>query len=119
MDTPYDTQRGHWWIAYTEEGKPIGFAGIVRSISWYNCGYLCRAGVVYGYTGKGLQKRLINVRLRQAKKLNWEWAITDTTNNPASSNSLINQGFKLYEPTKPWAFKHSLYWRKRLNAVQR
>ena len=116
-DKLYDTGSGHWWIAYAEENKPVGFAGIVRSFSWYDCGYLCRAGVIDGYTGKGLQKRLIRVRLRQAKKLGWQWAITDTTNNPASSNSLIHQGFKLYEPTKPWAYKHSLYWRKRLNAV--
>jgi GNAT superfamily N-acetyltransferase len=118
MDTPYKPDRGHWWIAYDEQNKPVAFAGLVRSISWYDCGYLCRAGVLYNNTGKGLQKRLISARLRQAKKLGWKWAITDTTDNPASSNSLINQGFKLYEPTKPWAYKHSLYWRKKLNAVQ-
>jgi GNAT superfamily N-acetyltransferase len=118
MDAPYKPETGHWWIAYDENDKPVGFAGLVRSISWYDCGYLCRAGVLYGYTGKGLQKRLINARLRQARKLGWKWAITDTTDNPASSNSLINQGFKIYEPTRPWAYKHSLYWRKRIDAVQ-
>jgi hypothetical protein len=118
-DTPHAVDVGHWWIAYDEADKPVAFAGIVRSISWYDCGYLCRAGVMDGYTGHGLQHRLIKVRLAQAKKLNWVWAITDTTNNPASSNSLINAGFKLYKPTKPWAYRHSLYWRKRINAVQR
>jgi GNAT superfamily N-acetyltransferase len=118
VDTPYDTSKGHWWIAYTEEGKPVGFAGLVRSLSWYDCGYLCRAGVLYEFRGKGIQKRMVKVRIAKAKKLGWNWAITDTTANPPSSNSLINQGFKLYEPTKPWAYKHSLYWRKRLDAVQ-
>jgi GNAT superfamily N-acetyltransferase len=118
-DTPYETDCGHWWIAFDETNKPVGFAGLVRSSTWYNCGYLCRAGVITDYRGKGLQKRLVRVRLAKAKKLGWDWAITDTTANPPSSNSLINQGFKLYEPTKPWAYKHSLYWRKKLNAVQR
>ena len=116
-DAPHDVTVGHWWIAYDEEKKPVGFAGIVRSISWYDCGYLCRAGVMDGYTGHGLQKKLINVRIRQARKLNWKWAITDTTNNPASANSLINAGFKIYKPTKPWSFRNAIYWRKRLDAV--
>jgi GNAT superfamily N-acetyltransferase len=113
-DTPHAVDVGHWWVAYDEEGKPVGFAGMVRSISWYDCGYLCRAGVLDSHTGHGLQKRLINTRIAQAKKLNWKWAITDTTNNPPSANSLINAGFKLYNPTKPWAYRHSLYWRKKL-----
>jgi GNAT superfamily N-acetyltransferase len=122
-DTPYDTTSGHWWVAYTETDIPIGFAGLVRSHSWYDCGYLCRAGVLEAYTGHGVQRKLIDVRERKARKLNWNWLITDTTANPASSNSLINAGFKLYEPTVPWAFKHSLYWRKNISrtpyAVQR
>lgn len=113
-DTPHAVDVGHWWIAYDEDKKPVGFAGMVRSISWYDCGYLCRAGVMDGYTGHGLQKRLINVRLTKAKKLNWKWAITDTTNNPPSANSLINAGFKIYKPTKPWSFRNAIYWRKRI-----
>ena len=86
-DTPYQTDRGHWWVAYAECGKPVGFAGLVRSTRWTDTGYLCRAGVLDGFTGHGLQKRLIKVRQAQARKLNWNWLITDTTNNPPSSNS--------------------------------
>ena len=119
-DTPYKTDRGHWWIAYAEDGKPVGFAGIVRSTRWTDTGYLCRAGVLDGFTGHGLQKRLIDARLRQAKKLGWNWCITDTTDNPASSNSLISCGFKLYTPSNPWSFKNALYWKYKVNqdAVQ-
>jgi len=113
-DKPYDVSRGHWWIAYTEEGKPVAFAGLVRSSAWVDCGYLCRAGVMREFRGKGLQKRLVQVREQQAKKLNWNWLITDTYRNPASSNSLISCGFKLYDPTVPWSFKYALYWRKKI-----
>ena len=114
-DVPYDTTRGHWWIAYAECGKPVGFAGLVRSMNWNDTGYFCRAGVMDGFTGNGLQLRLIKVRLSQAKKLNWNWCITDTTDNPASANSLINAGFKMYTPSSPWSFKNACYWKYKVN----
>ncbi|CAB4121310.1 NAT_SF domain containing protein [uncultured Caudovirales phage] len=113
-DTPMSCKYGHWWIAYTESGKPIGFAGLMRSATWTNAGYLCRAGVLDGYTGHGLQKRLIQARVRKAKALGWHWVITDTTQNPPSSNSLINCGFKIYKPRNPWSYKDSIYWRFKL-----
>lgn len=123
-DKPCPVDHGHWWIAYTETDIPVGFAGLVRSSRWWDTGYLCRAGVVPNYTGNGIQKKLIRVRVLKAKKLNWNWLITDTTANPASSNSLISEGFKLYEPSMPWAYKYSLYWRLNISkdvthAVQR
>ena len=120
-DNIYKPDRGHWWIAYAADGKPVAFAGLVRSIKWTDTGYLCRAGVMDGFTGHGIQLRLIKARLAQAKKLGWNWCITDTTNNPASSNSLINAGFKLYTPGQPWSYKNALYWKRKLqpDAVQR
>ena len=120
-DTPYQTDRGHWWVAYAECGKPVGFAGLVRSTRWTDTGYLCRAGVLDGFTGHGLQKRLIKVRQMQARKLNWNWLITDTTNNPPSSNSLISCGFRVYSPGNPWSFKNAIYWKYKVqpDAIQR
>jgi GNAT superfamily N-acetyltransferase len=112
-DQPLDTNFGSWWIA-SQDGRDIGFAGLVRSVSWIDCGYLCRAGVVPTHRGQGLQKKFIRVRIRQAKALGWKWLISDTTENPASANSLISCGFKMFEPSKPWGFKNSLYWRKKL-----
>ena len=119
-DNIYKPDRGHWWIAYTEDGKPVAFAGLVRSIKWTDTGYLCRAGVMDGYTGHGLQKRLIRVRQAQARKLGWNWLITDTTANPASSNSLINAGFKIYTPANKWSFRNAIYWKYKVDpdAVQ-
>ena len=120
-DSPYKPDRGHWWVAYAECGKPVAFAGLVRSLKWSDTGYLCRAGVMDGFTGHGLQKRLISARIKQARKLGWNWLITDTTNNPASSNSLINAGFKIYRPGQPWSWRHSIYWKYKVNpdAIQR
>ena len=121
QDEVYEPDRGHWWIAYAPCGKPVAFAGLVRSTRWTDTGYLCRAGVMDGFTGNGLQLRLIKARLRKAKELGWAWCITDTTDNPASSNSLINAGFKLYTPANPWGFARALYWKRKIDpdAVQR
>lgn len=112
-DLPVDTDFGCWWIA-CENGRDIGFAGLVRTVSWIDCGYLCRAGVVPSHRGKGIQKKFIHVRIRQAKALGWKWLVTDTTDNPASANSLIACGFKMFEPSRPWGFENTLYWRRKL-----
>jgi GNAT superfamily N-acetyltransferase len=116
-DSLFDISTGYWWIVYDENMLPIGFAGMVRSYRWNDCGYLCRAGIIEEHRGHGIQKKLLKIREKQAKKLGWNWLITDTTDNPASSNSLINCGFKLYAPQKPWGYTQTLYWRKRINAV--
>ena len=115
-DEPYDVSVGHWWIAYDGD-KPIGFAGLVRSSSWYDCGYLCRAGVLSAYRGVGVQKKLIAVRVRKAKRLGFKWVISDTRDNNASANSLISQGFRMFTPTKPWGYNDTDYWRRRVDAV--
>jgi GNAT superfamily N-acetyltransferase len=112
-DTPSDVSVGHWWVAYFD-GNPIGFCGLVRSSRWSNAGYLCRAGVLHKYTGKGIQKKLIQVRIRQAKKLGWQWVISDTYGNPASTNNLISCGFKMYIPTRKYGADGTCYWRKKL-----
>lgn len=113
-DQPYKTNTGWWWIAYGDANEPIGFGGIVPSSRWSDCGYLCRAGIVESARGKGIQKRLIRIRVRQALQNGWNWVITDTFENPASANSLIACGFKMFEPTNPWGAKGTLYWRLKL-----
>jgi len=49
-----------------------------------------------------------------AKEKGMNWLVTDTNDNPASGNSLIACGFKLFEPTVPWAAKGAIYWRMKL-----
>jgi GNAT superfamily N-acetyltransferase len=76
--------------------------------------YLCRAGVLPAHRGQGLQKRLIRARIQVAKEKGMNWLVTDTNDNPASGNSLIACGFKLFEPTVPWAANGAIYWRMKL-----
>jgi len=113
-DNPYDTNYGFWWAATDTSGRDVAFAGLVYSSRWSDCGYLCRSGVVPSSRGQGIQKKLIRVRIRQAKAVGMSWLITDTYNNPASSNSLISCGFKLFDPSVPWGAAGTLYWRLKL-----
>jgi predicted acetyltransferase len=112
-DKPYDTTAGYWWIAI-KNGVDIGFAGLVYSSRWTDCCNLIRAGVVPDHRGQGLQKKFIRVRIRQAKALKMNWIVTSTYDNPASANSLIACGFKMFDPSVPWMTAHTSYWRLKL-----
>ena len=112
-DKFYEPNHGYWWIS-TENGVDCGFAGLVYSSVWSDCGYLIRCGVLPAYRGCGLQKKFIRIRIRQAKALGLNWLITTTYDNPASSNSLISCGFKLFNPSNPWMARGTLYWRLKL-----
>lgn len=115
---PYDeifpSIEGWWFVAFEKRLGAVGFSGMVLSSQFTDCVYLCRAGVLPYHRGRGLQKRLIQARLNKARKMGMNWAVTDTYDNPASSNSLISAGFKLYDPSRPWGMEGALYWRKKL-----
>lgn len=113
LDRPADVGVGAWWLAYDDD-EAIAFAGMYPSVQWDDTVYLVRSGVLRGHRGQGLQKRLIAVRLRAARRDGKRWAVTETAGNPASSNSLIACGFKLFEPSKPWGLKNAVYFRKQL-----
>ena len=117
-----DLPRGSWWLVYpesdwfpkAEQNNPIAFCGLTITHGDCNTGYLKRAGVLKAYRGQGLQRKLITVRERKARKLGLTLMLTDTTDNPPSANSLIRAGYKIFEPAYRWAFKHSIHWRKAL-----
>lgn len=115
-----DLPRGYWWLVYhpqpgyMEDHHPIGFCGLTHALATEGSGYLKRAGVLKAYRGHGLQRKLITVREKKARKLGLTTMLTDTTDNPPSANSLIAAGYKIFEPAYRWAFKHSIYWRKTL-----
>ena len=112
-DVPHDVKDGLWWIV--EDGDhPVGFAGLVASRRYMGVGYLCRSGILHDYRGRGLQKRLIRVRIAKARRMGWQWLISDTFENPPSANSLIKCGFQTFTPADPWGFKGAIYWRKSL-----
>ena len=107
------TTEQYWWMVY-EEKEPIAFACMQPSIRWDNTVYFSRCGVIYKYRGNGIQKCLITERINKAKRLGFEWAITDTTDNIPSSNSLISCGFKMFEPSIKWASENSIYWKYKI-----
>ncbi len=108
-DEPYPTTDARWWLAL-DAGKPLGFAG-AKFWPPDRCVFLCRAGVIPEARGKGLQRRLIDVRLRWATSVKARGAYTYTTpDNLPSANSLIHCGFKLFEPSYAWAGSDVLYW---------
>jgi GNAT superfamily N-acetyltransferase len=106
-------QGGDWWAVFFED-VPVGFASLRPSSQWQNTGYLSRAGILDGHRGHGLQRRFIKVRERWARRLGYDWLVTDTWQNHASANNLASCGFRMYTPSTPWAAKGTLYWRKKV-----
>lgn len=104
---------GAWWLAYHDDDA-VAFAGVVPSTHARNSGYFCRVGVLQRHRGQGLQLRLMRAVEARGRRLGWNSIVSDTTNNPASANNFIEAGYRLYEPEAPWAWSHTLYWRKRL-----
>jgi GNAT superfamily N-acetyltransferase len=112
-DEPVFPENGVWWIG-KHNNQNTCFALIQPSSQWEDTAYLARAGVLEAWRGHGLQRRLIRVREAWAKKAGYRWMISDTTDNVPSSNNLMRCGYKLIEPSAPWANDISLYWTKRL-----
>lgn len=104
---------GAWWIAYVGD-EEAGYCGVKQSSTGKSYAYLVRAGVLQKFRGCGLQKQMIRRRLTYARSRDWTSAVTDTHDNPASANSLIACGFRLYNPEVKWAYDTSLYWKKLL-----
>lgn len=109
-DEPYEKAGSVWWIVY--DGKtPVGYAGIKRWGS--TMAFLCRAGVLKEYRGRGLHARLLRVREAWAKRLGLKTLITYTAPfNLQSANNLIRSGFILYTPEENWGVENALYFWK-------
>jgi hypothetical protein len=105
--------QGRWWLAW-HKLVPVGFAGVVPSTRAENAGYFSRVGVLGSHRGNSLQLRLMRAIEARARDIGWNWVVSDTTDNVASANNLIRAGYRLYQPKHPWAWPHTLYWRKPL-----
>jgi hypothetical protein len=77
-----------------------------------NAGYLCRVGVLGRHSGRQLQLRLMRAMEARARLNGWCSIISDTTDNLHSANNFIRAGYRLFSPRHPWAWPHTLYWRK-------
>ena len=104
---------GHWWFALCD-GLPIAFAGLIPSTYVTNAGYFCRVGVLREHWGQALQFRLMRALEVRARGNGWSSIVSDTTANIASANNFIRARYQLYQPDTPWAWPHTLYWRKLL-----
>jgi GNAT superfamily N-acetyltransferase len=109
--TPFEW--GNWWIVF-QDHLPVAFAGLVSSTHATNAGYCCRVGVLQKHRGHALQLRLMRALEMRARQNGWHWIVSDTTENIASANNFIRAGYRLYQPQRPWAWPHTLYWRKRI-----
>lgn len=105
-------RNGRWWLL-KHDGKVVGYAG-ARILPAPDVAtlYMCRAAVAREHRGHGLQKRLIRVRLNWGRTQECKTAITYTMRNPASANSLIACGFRVYAPETPWVEGDGItFWR--------
>lgn len=102
------------WLATGPKGVPVGYgvavliAGVV---------YLRRAGVVPEARGVGLQRRLIRARVAWARTVGASHVETYTLpDNPWSMCSLIDCGFRPWEPPDRYAGDGRVYWRRDLHS---
>lgn len=103
---------GAWWLAYQGDNA-VAFAGVVPSTYARN-GYFSRVGVLQRHWGRGLQLRLMRAVEARGRRIGWDSIVSDTTDNSFSANNFIKAGYRLFEPEVPWAWSHTLYWRRSL-----
>lgn len=84
-----------WWLAKTVEGSPVAYAGLYLGIEGQ--AWLVRAGVLKAYRGGGLQRHLIRVRVKEARRRRLGRVLTYTSaENLPSQRNLIRCGFLPY-----------------------
>jgi RimJ/RimL family protein N-acetyltransferase len=101
-------QNRDWWVMLYC-GEIIAYCGCIYSegVCLFN-----RAWVRSDFRGKGIQKKMIKARIKSAKH-NSNAIVTYVTNdNPASANSLIACGFRIFTPAYQYAGKDKIYFRK-------
>ncbi len=103
--------QGYWWLAF-HDVETVAFAGLIPSTHVCNAGYFCRVGVLSEHWGHRLQLRLMRALEARARLDGWCSIVSDTTDNLLSANNFIRAGYRLFEPKHPWAWPHTLYWRK-------
>ncbi len=101
-----------WWVFLDNKGRVGAYCG---SIYTEGICIFIRAWVRKSHRGKGIQKKLISIRMKAAKNKGCYIAITYTTkDNYPSVNNLIGKGFKFYFPEYPYGGKEMLYWSKKV-----
>ena len=104
----------NYWLVYDRENSPVGFAGLdINKMAERPYAFLSWCGVLKEARGNGLQKRLIQARVRYGRRLGMERFVTYTSpDNVASANNLIRCGFLRYTPDNPYGVENASYWKR-------
>jgi GNAT superfamily N-acetyltransferase len=102
-----------WWLAY-HGAEAVAFGAMLPSVNSRKSGYLYRAGVLPKHRGHGLQRKLLRVREKAARRMGWTTLYTDTGGTVHSANNLIAAGYKIFVPRNPWGVSGAIYWKKQL-----
>lgn len=92
QDKLFNKDACFWWIVYVN-GVAMGFAGLRPEDE---SGFLCRAGVCTKASGLGLQRKLIDARMRYAKRVGMKKVETYVADwNFKSIANLIRAGLRI------------------------
>lgn len=99
----YPITGAHWWVGLLED-RVVCYCGLKPLPNDPGLAYLCRAGVSPAHRGRGLQRRMIRLRVRFARDEGFRQVVTDCSiHNGPSLHSLFDCGFRLYEPQMRWS----------------
>lgn len=119
-DDPADLSNAAWWLVWDGD-RPVAYAGLghwPHLPAYSDIAYLRRCGVLKAYRGRQLQRRLIDVRVRAARRLGLSRAVTYTSyENAASANNLIAAGFRMARAV-PGLPTEMMCWQKPLLDVR-
>jgi len=112
-------ERGNFYWLVKRGAVPVGYCSVRPSVfDPTHTVFLSRSGVLHAARGKGLQRRMIRVRVAWARARRYKFAVTYcSTSNIWSARNLFTEGFQPWWPPDevgPWAGEDVMYFRKML-----
>jgi len=100
-----------WWVMVGNDKNIIAYCGCCYTSE--NACLFNRAWVHPLSRGMGIHHRMIDLRIKAAKKMGCDCVITYTDiENTKSANNLSAMGFKLYRPAFMYVGKNINYYKK-------
>jgi ribosomal protein S18 acetylase RimI-like enzyme len=100
LDTPAVLAGAHWSIGWDGEAPAAFCAWKIVEHDGATVGFHYRAGVLPGYRGQGLQRRMLRLREAEMREQGLRKAVTYTdADGAASMRNLIAEGYRPYVPT--------------------
>lgn len=114
FDYDYIDNHSVFWVVYCGD-QAVGLCSCRMFRYHPDVCLFTLAGLIRRARGFGLHKRMIDVRLRWARKRGMVRAVTYTMiDNTISAMSLIRAGFTLYRPSWEWQGDEVMYLKKEL-----